>query len=114
MEKVKISIVNIIGDVHVFEAEEGEKVFNIIVKVLNEGKGVVISFLNVEFITTAFLNTAIGQLYKSYSEEFIKEYIEVEDISNSGFIALKRVVQTAKLYYKDPDAIQRRIDAVNE
>ena len=60
-------------------------------------------------MTTAFLNTAIGQLYKDFSEDFIKEHLSVEEMSESGLVSLKRVVETAKLYYKDPDSIEQSI-----
>jgi hypothetical protein len=44
----------------------------------------------------------VGQLYKDYSEEAIKENLRVENISELGKVILKRVVDTAKLYYNDP------------
>lgn len=112
MENVTINVVNTIGDVFGVEAEDGQKVFELISKALRDQKNVTISFQNVEMLTTAFLNTAIGQLYKDFNEASIKEHLKVSDISNSGKVALKRVVDTAKLYYKDPEAMQRSIDNI--
>lgn len=114
MENITIYIVNTIGDVFGVEAEDGQKVFELITKAFQEKKKVILSFKNIEILTTAFLNTAIGQLYKDHSEEFIKENIQVSDISESGKVALKRVVDTAKLFYKDPEALQRSIDEILE
>jgi len=114
MENTTINIVNTIGDVYGVEAEDGQKVFELIVKSFNEGKKVNLSFQNIEMLTTAFLNTAVGQLYKDYSEIYIKENLTVTDISDSGKVSLKRVVDTAKLYYKDPDALRRSIDEIIE
>jgi hypothetical protein len=114
MEDITINIVNIIGDVYGVEAEEGQKVFELIAKAFTDKKKVLLSFQNIEMLTTAFLNTAIGQLYKDFSEGFIKENLKVSDISNSGKVALKRVVDTAKLYYKDPEALKRSIDEIAE
>jgi hypothetical protein len=110
MENITINIVNTIGDVYGVEADDGQKVFELIVKALNDGKKVNLSFQNIEMLTTAFLNSAVGQLYKDHTEEFIKENVKVSDISDSGKVALKRVVDTAKLYYKDPEALKRSID----
>jgi hypothetical protein len=112
MNTSTISIVNTVGDVYCVEAEEGQKVFELIKKALDESRSVTLSFLNVQMLTTAFLNTAIGQLYKDFSEEIIKQNIKVVDISESGLVSLKRVVDTAKLYYKDPDAMQRSINDI--
>ena len=104
-----INIVNTVGDSFCVEAEDGQKVFELIKKVLLEKRKVTLSFLNVEMLTTAFLNTAIGQLYREFPEEVIKENLKVENLSQNGIVSLKRVVDTAKLYYKDPDAMQKSI-----
>jgi hypothetical protein len=114
MDNTKINIVNAIGDVFGVEAEDGQKVFELIVKSFKDNKKVDLSFQNIEMQTTAFLNTAIGQLYKDYSETFIKENLKVTNISDSGKVSLKRVVDTAKLYYNDPDALKRSIDEIIE
>jgi hypothetical protein len=53
-------------------------------------------------------------LYKEYPDEFIKANLKVSDISDSGKVALKRVVDTAKLFYKDPEALKRSIDEITE
>lgn len=109
-----ISIVNTIGDVYCVEAEDGQKVYNLIKKALDKKKDVTLSFLNVQMLTTAFLNTAVGQLYKDYTEELVRSSVKVADISESGLISLKRVVDTAKIYYKDPEAMQRSINEILE
>ena len=114
MENITIKIVNVIGDVYGVEAEDGQKVFDLVIKAFDDKKQVTLSFQNIEMLTTAFLNTAIGQLYKDYSEVFVKENLKVSDVSESGKVALKRVVDTAKLYYKDPEALKRSIDEITE
>jgi Ca2+-binding EF-hand superfamily protein len=114
METSTINIVNTIGDVYAVEAEDGQKVYDLIKKAFDNGNKVILSFLNVEMMTTAFLNTAIGQLYNTFSEEKIRELLQVQDISEAGAVSLKRVVDTAKLYYKDPDALKRSIDDILE
>lgn len=112
MESTTINIVNTIGDVYGVEAEDGQKVYELVKKAIDGGHKVILSFLNIEMLTTAFLNTAIGQLYKDYSEEQVKLHLQVIDISDSGKVALKRVVDTAKLFYSDPDALQRSINDI--
>jgi len=112
MDNSTINIVNAVGDSFCVEAEDGQKVFELINKVLAEKRKVTLSFLNVEMLTTAFLNTAIGQLYRDFSEDLIRENLMVENLSQSGLVSLKRVVDTAKLYYKDPDAMQRSINDI--
>ncbi len=112
MENTIIQIVNVIGDVYAVEAEDGQKVYELIVKSFNDKKRVVLSFQNIEILTTAFLNIAVGLLYKDYAESVIKENLAVSEISESGKVALKRVVDTAKLYYKDTEEMQRSINDI--
>jgi hypothetical protein len=109
METIDISVINVVGDIFCTESNDGQKVFNLIDKALKEGKKVKLSFINVKMLTTAFLNTAIGQLYKDYAEETIKSQLTVEQLPPSGSISLKRVVDTAKLYYKNPEAMEQSI-----
>ena len=113
-ENITINIINIVGDALCIETESGEKVFQSIKKILQKNKKVTLSFLNVKMLTTAFLNTAIGKLYNDFSEDKIRDSIKIEDMSQSGLIALKRVVETAKLFYKDPEAMKKSIDEILE
>lgn len=112
MEKLTVNVFNTVGSSFCVEAEDGQKVFDLIYKGLKEKRKVLVSFLNVEMLTTAFLNTAIGQLYKDFPEAEIKENLEVENISRQGAVGLKRVIDTAKLYYKDPGAMERSINEI--
>lgn len=114
MESTTINVVNVVGHEFCVEPEDGQKVFEIIKKAFTENRKVNLSFMNVERITTAFLNNAVGQLYGYFSETEIKEKLSVKDVSQSGLVSIKRVVETAKLFYRDPGALQRSIDDILE
>jgi len=74
---------------------------------MKEGQGVTVSFLNVSSLTSAFLNAAIGQLYGSFSENEIRSKLKVADLEPDDRELLKRVVDTAKEYFKDPERFKR-------
>jgi hypothetical protein len=112
MNETVLQVKNIIGDSFAVEAEDGQKVFDHIVKSISSKRKVNLSFKNIELVTTAFLNTAVGQLYDKFSEEEVRSYFMVSHTTNSIEISLKRVVKTAKLHYSDPDALQRSIDEI--
>ncbi|PGH39054.1 MAG: hypothetical protein CRN43_11445 [Candidatus Nephrothrix sp. EaCA] len=112
MNNSTINIVHAAGSSFCVETEGGQKVFELIKKALTGKRKVTLSFLNVEMLTAAFLNTAIGQLYRDFPEELIKENLKAENLNQSGLVSLKRVADTAKLYYKDPGAMQRSIDDI--
>ncbi|MCZ7667862.1 MAG: STAS-like domain-containing protein [Chloroflexi bacterium] len=68
-----------------------------------------LSFHNVTTMTSAFLNTAIGQLYGVFSEEQMRGWLKVQDMQPDDLALLKRVVDTAKLYFKDPQTFEHAI-----
>ena len=114
MNNIKISIYAITGDSFCVAAEDGEEVFKQIKKGFLEEKKIDISFLNVEMLTSAFLNTAIGKLYGEFDEDKIKDNLSVSDISNEDKLLLKRVVDTAKAYYKNPNQFEDSINKIIE
>ncbi|MDA3884244.1 MAG: STAS-like domain-containing protein [Candidatus Delongbacteria bacterium] len=113
MDSIELKIYNIVGSQLCVEAEDGQKVYDFIKKGLNEGKRIVLSFQNVEMITTAFLNTAVGQLYRDYPEEQIKSSLEVINLEPDDAQRIKRVTDTAKAFYKDRDKqLRKSIDDI--
>ena len=98
----KINIVSIIKNNVCVAPEDGEKVFQVILKALHEGKKVEISFKGIEDLTTLFLNVAIGKLYSEFRDEELKEKLSVVDASAQDLETLRRSVERAKEYHKDP------------
>ena len=113
MENTTIYIVNVIWDVYGIESEDGQKVYKLIEKAFSEEKKVILSFRNIQLLTVTFLYNAVGLLYCYYTEDFIKENLKISDISISGKVLLKRVVETAKLYCKDRIAYKRFLFELN-
>jgi hypothetical protein len=68
---------------------------------------VVISFEKVETTISAFLNAAIGQLYGEFTEEKIRELLSVRDVAPEDIVLLKRVVENAKAYFRDPERFKQ-------
>lgn len=114
MNPMTISVFNLVGDGFCVEAKDGDAVFNAISKVLTEDKAVEISFQNVEMLTSAFLNTAIGQLYKDFSEEKIRALVKVVNIEKADSALLRRVIETAKLYYKNSSWLEESAKRIME
>ena len=108
MESIKLSVFNLVGGEFCTEPDDGQIVFETLSKALKQSKSVEVSFQNVEILTASFLNLAIGQLYKDFSEENIRALVKVVDIDEGNSALLRRVINTAKLYYQDPDRILTR------
>lgn len=105
----RVSVFNIVGHPFCVDASDGEAVFAILLKALKQNQHIELSFQNVEMLTSAFLNTAIGQLYREFTPEQIRMLLRVTDITDEDKILLKRVIDTAKLYYQDPQWLEDSI-----
>jgi len=105
---VEIALVAIVGDGDCTSSEDGQKVYEAIVEVLRAGNKVQLSFKGVEDLTSAFLNAAVGQLYKEYSEEDLKAKLSPTDFTQDDLSILKRVVERAKDFFNDGNEARHR------
>ncbi len=115
MDTITVRLYDIAGNSFCVAADDGEKVYRLIREALLQGKKVEISLKNVEMVTTAFLNSAVGQLYnKEFEYDFLRDSLTLADIEDDDILSLKRVIETAKLYYSDPDRLSETIRKVME
>ena len=112
-ERVNLSVFEIVGSELCVASGDGQKVYERLVKAMEES-GVTLSFRNVTLLTCAFLNTAIGQLYGKFSEDKIRESLTVRDMESDDMRLLKRVVDNAKQYFKDPEKFNRTTREAHE
>ena len=106
---IRISMCEIVGSPQCVASSDGQKVYDRIATALKADRDVVLSFRNVTTLTATFLNTAIGQLYGTFSEAQIRSRLKVEDVEADDLALLKRVVDNAKLYFKDPQRFNQAI-----
>ncbi len=92
----------ILSDIAVV-AEDGKKINTEIRRYLDANESVIIDFDGIELVNTAFLNTAIGELYKDYTSDFLNEHLTIL-LNESDFKSLKLVIERAKDFYNDTDS----------
>lgn len=109
-ENIKISVFGIVGSPLCVASDDGQKVYERLNTALGADRKVVLSFHNVTTLTSAFLNAAIGQLYRTFSEERIRDLLKVEDMDQDDLALLKRVVDNAKLYFKDRKGFDKVVE----
>ena len=115
MEKsVTISVFEVIGSPLCVASDDGQKVYDRLVAALNENLRVSLSFRNVSALTSAFLNTAVGQLYGEFEEDQIRKLLQVENIEPDDIALLRRVVATAKQYFQDKTTFRQALLETNE
>ncbi len=109
-ETVDLKLLDVVGSPYCVASEDGEKVYRAIGAELRAGKNVRISLAGVEDLTSAFLNTAIGQLYNGeFSEQFLRQHLSVQDASPEDQFLLKRVVERAKEFFRDPESFEQAV-----
>ncbi len=111
---IKISIFEIVGSSLCVASDDGQKVYDRLDAALKADRIVALSFHNVTTLTSAFLNAAIGQLYGTFSEEQVRNQLKVEDMEQDDLALLKRVVDNAKLYFKDPERFDKVVEETQE
>lgn len=78
----------------------GRKLFEIIDRVLEKGGDVHLNFEGIVDLDLGFIHEAIGPLYKKYSENLIKERLNVSNLSLDDKPLFKNAVEKAKYYYQ--------------
>jgi hypothetical protein len=106
MREVTISLSSIAGGICV-AAADGNKVHDAIKNEIDKGSRVTLSFSGVTRMTTAFLNAAIGQLYGEYPETKLRQHLgPPRDAEPWHLNRLKLVVDRAKQFFSNPDAVK--------
>lgn len=112
MDVININIFNLVGNSFCVNSDDGNKVFYYIKQALEDKKKINLDFVNVSLLTSAFLNSAIGQLYRDFKDDSIKNLLQITNLSNEDKELLKRVVSTAKLFFQEPNRMQKSIDEI--
>lgn len=92
--------------------EEGNKVNEYIKSALSRYDVVCLDFSGVEILTTAFLNGAIGSLYKNFTSEELSRRIKLENIQSDDRPRFKMVTDRAKVFYKDQESFNSAVENV--
>jgi hypothetical protein len=107
-----IGLASVTGSKFCIASDDGEKVHSLIAEAIKAGDKIRLSFAGVEDLTSAFLNAAVGQLYGEFAEDFLKAtMLPPIDASPDDLVLLKRVVDRAKDFFRDPE---RHRQAANE
>ncbi|MBE6311452.1 MAG: DUF4325 domain-containing protein [Bacteroidales bacterium] len=92
--------------------DEGTPIYERIVESLNQGECVCLDFTGITLMTTAFLNVVIGTLYKDYKSEQLKDLLSFKGLNDDIAIRIKKVTDTAKLFYADTQKFESEIDEI--
>ena len=113
MDKVVIYVASNVENGLCVAAEDGEKIYDLIRSNIEQGKKVQLSFKDVKDLTSAFLNTAVGQLYGKIERKILQDGMETPiDASQEDLALLKRVIDRAIDFFKDEDRFKKAANDV--
>jgi Icc-related predicted phosphoesterase len=98
--KKTIKVFAVIGSKICVAAEDGQKLFDLLYQAISDNDRLDVSFENIELITAAFLNTAVGQLYGVFSEETITTLVSYTHLEEADEELFRLVVANALRYYR--------------
>lgn len=79
-------------------SDDGDNVYTNILEAITAGNIVELDFSNITLMTTAFLNSAIGQLYSNFSSEELNTSLKLKNVAQEDGILFKKVIDRAKQY----------------
>lgn len=113
MAEQTINLSKVVGSDLCVASDDGDKVHAAIVAAIKNGDKVRLSFEGVGDLTSAFLNSAVGQLYGEFDQEELKKcMLPPVGASQEDLALLKRVVETAKEFFRDPDRFRKLVNEV--
>ncbi|GAB4233135.1 MAG: hypothetical protein Tsb0034_06210 [Ekhidna sp.] len=108
-DSFKIS--EIIGGDTAVSTDDGQKVFDLLQKNIASHKSAVADFSEINIMTTAFLNAAIGQLYSQFTSEELNKYLKLVNVADEDKILFKKVVDRAKQYFEDQKSFDSAVNS---
>ena len=93
-------------------ADEGEKVYQLIRRMLLDYQIVILDFSDIALLTTAYLNGAIGQIYKDYSRSELGKRLKLKNVSQDDLVLFKKVTNRAKEFYKNEETFGQTVQNV--
>jgi hypothetical protein len=100
---ITIPVHTLIGHLAI-SVHDGERVHHAIASALQQHHSVIVDFASVTILTTAFLNSAIGQLYGTFSPDTLSTNLIIRNLDESDQELLQLVIRNAQDYF-----INRRV-----
>ncbi|HEW78870.1 MAG TPA: DUF4325 domain-containing protein [Phycisphaerales bacterium] len=109
MERKTINIFDVVGGKAAVSTEDGDRLFETISAFLGKDFEVVLDFVNIETLTSTFLNAAIGQLYNKYDSPFLRKHLSTSNLQPEDKELMVKIIERAKEYFKDKENLEKDI-----
>jgi type III secretion system FlhB-like substrate exporter len=109
MEKKIIGITDTIKTPFCVASGDGDIIFEIISDAIRNKQHVELSFKDIKYITSAFLNSAIGQLYGVFSGDDITSFLRLIDLKEIDSELILRVKENAIRFYENKEKAMKPV-----
>jgi hypothetical protein len=99
-----IHVATLINETTCVDFADADVVFRAIKQKLDRQEDAFVDFESITFITNAFLNVAIANLYMHFSPAFIREHVHISRLSSHGLDCLEKAIANGKRYYAQRQA----------
>ena len=103
-----LKIRDLINSGFAVSTENGDLVYNEVKLQIDIAETIIIDFEEIDLVTTSFLNSAIGQLYKDYTAQQLA-VIKTINIRKSQLVLLEKVINTALHCYNDQKSFNNSV-----
>lgn len=108
--ELHIKVYDEVGGEIAVSGEDGDKLHSKISKALASQLNVILDFVNIKIITTAFLNAAIGQLYSEYTGDELNAKLRFKNVSPDDAPLFAKVAKRAKEYFKNKEEFENTVN----
>lgn len=109
----KIDVYALVGDTGI-TLEDGQKLYDKVHPVLRAGNEVELDFMGVGILASPFFNAAIGHLLQDIRPDDLNRLLRVANLSATGNLTLRRVIENAQEYYANQRVHQAVDDTMEE
>ena len=107
IQPIAVRVHDVIEGPLCISTEDGQRLHDKILPLLQAEKPIALSFERIDAIISAFLGSAIGQLYGELPEDHIDKFLSVRDMADDDREVLDCVVRNAKTYFSSPEDFDR-------
>jgi len=99
LEVQELRVIDLINRDTAVSSDDGDAVYKAIVDCFEKNCIAELDFSEISILTTAFLNSAIGQLYNTYSSDQLNTSLRLKNVADEDRILFKKVIERAKEYF---------------
>lgn len=109
---MQVKVIEVIGSNIAVSASKGELLLKELSGAIKNSTNVELDFKGITDLTTAFLNVAIGHLYKNFSSNQLNEKLRITNLDSLDMYLVKQVIDRVKKNEKEEDELKQLIREV--